>query len=373
VNESALHVVNAKPEEVNDMHFRRLHWALAIVIAAAIAVSGQVQKSATDWAEWETITPDGEEFTVSMPKNPTTEATIFPYHKMELKARLYLAKSPAGATLAIASLSGIKSDPSAYSDFARFNSYIDAFKNFFPPKVRTKETALTKLTLVSSRPFQGHTGRSYKMSIGELNGVAHAFATKKRFYVVVSLSTKKDEALEEKFLSSFMLPERQVEPPKVAAAPNANAGEQGVVENEQANENPTGQAMKQEGNVVSAGNESHTENPTSTGGNNNKNDNKNENNPPKEKRPINGGMLNGKAIYLPQPMAVPGETTGVVMVQVLIDEQGTVIDARAVSGPQHLHASAVTAARLARFTPTVLMGEPVKVAGTLSYNFGRSN
>lgn len=356
------------------MYFRRLHWALTIVLVTAIAVAGQVQKSATDWADWETITPDGEEFTVSMPKNPTTEATTFPYHKMMLKARLYLAKSPAGTTLAIASLSGIKSDPSSYSDFARFNSYIDAFKDFFPPKVRTKETALTKLTLVSSRPFQGHTGRSYKLAIGELNGVAHAFATKKRFYVVVSLNTKKDDALQEKFLSSFMLPERQVEQPKVANnAPNV---EQPLPENaEQANENPTGRALKQQDpNAVQVGNESHTDNPTTTvaSGNNNNNNNNNAKEPA-AKKPINGGMLNGKAIYLPQPLAVPGEATGVVLVQVLIDEQGTVIDARAVSGPQHLHASAMTAARLARFTPTTLMGEPVKVAGTLSYNFGRSN
>ncbi len=149
-----------------------------------------------------------------MPKNPTTESTTFPYHKMELNARLYLAKSSAGPVLAIASLSGIKSNPAAYTDFARFNSYMDAFKNFFPSKVRPKE-ALTKLTLVSSRPFHGHTGRSFKLTIGDLSGSVHAFATKKRFYAIVSLNTKKDEALEEKFLSSFVLPERQIEQPKV--------------------------------------------------------------------------------------------------------------------------------------------------------------
>ena len=61
------------------------------------------------------------------------------------------------------------------------------------------------------------------------------------------------------------------------------------------------------------------------------------------------------------------------MVQVLVDEQGSVIEARAISGPPHLLASAVTAARLARFTPTLLMGEPTRVSGTLSYNFARSN
>ena len=84
-------------------------------------------------------------------------------------------------------------------------------------------------------------------------------------------------------------------------------------------------------------------------------------------------MLNAKAIYLPIPEVPPGEVNGVVLVQILVDEQGSVIDARPVSGPQHLHAAAVNAARLARFNPTLLMGEPVKVSGTLSYNFVRSN
>ena len=188
-------------------------WRLRLLLLTALPLSAQVQKTAEAWTEWETISPEGEEFTVSMPKNPTTESTTFPYHKMELNARLYLAKSSAGPVLAIVSLSGIKSNPAQYTDFARFNSYVDAFKNFFPAEGSNKET-LTKLTLVSSRPFHGHTGRSYKLTIGDLSGSVHAFATRKRFYAIVSLNTKKDEALEEKFLSSFVLPERQIEPPK---------------------------------------------------------------------------------------------------------------------------------------------------------------
>jgi protein TonB len=84
-------------------------------------------------------------------------------------------------------------------------------------------------------------------------------------------------------------------------------------------------------------------------------------------------MLNGKAIYLPVPEVPSGEATGVVLVAILVDESGGVIEARAVSGPANLHAAAVAAARLARFNPTLLMGEPVRVSGTLSYNFVRSN
>jgi protein TonB len=352
------------------MHFRRLHLALAIALLTALPLSAQVQKPAEVWSEWETLSPENEEFTVLMPKAATKEATTFPYHKMELNARLYLASSSAGPVLSIVSLSGIKSDPAQYTEFARFNSYVDAFKNFFPAKVRSKET-LTRMTLVSSRPFHGHTGRTYKLTIGDLSGSLNAFVTRKRFYAIVSLNTKKDEALEEKFLSSFVLPERQAEPPKTAADVNA-ANQQNQVQPEgELPATPAGTEGNTDPNTATPNAANNQQNP---GQPNPKEQTPGQPNQPNQKRgPVAGGMLNAKAIYLPLPEAPPNEANGVVLVQILVDEQGTVIDARAVSGPQHLHAAAVNAARLARFNTTLLMGEPVKVSGTLSYNFVRSN
>jgi protein TonB len=352
------------------MYFRRLNLALGLILLAALPLSAQAPKSAAVWAEWETISPEGEEFTVSMPKNPTTESTTFPYHKMELSARLYLASSSAGPVLAITSLSGIKSDPAAYTEFARFNSYIDAFKTFFPAKVRSKET-LTKVVLVSSRPFHGHTGRSYKLTVGDLSGTLHAFVTRKRFYAIASLNTKKDDALEEKFLSSFELPERQIEQPKVVANADGsvNSNDQTIQQpNNEGNQavGSEGEVKPAEGNTETAANAAN--NPAPNAGQANSGQQQN----PK-RGPISGGVLNGKAIYLPVPDVPSGQATGVVMVAVVVDEQGTVIEARAVSGPPQLQAAAVSAARLARFSPTLLMGEPVRVSGTLSYNFVRSN
>jgi len=350
------------------MQVRRLHLTLIVLLLTALPLSAQVQKTA--WTEWETISPEGEEFTVSMPKNPTTESTTFPYHKMELKARLYMASSPAGPILAIASFSGIKSDPAQYTEFARFNSYIDAFKNFFPEKVRSKD-ALTKITLVSSRPFHGYTGRSYKLSIGDLSGSVNAFVTKKRFYAIVSLNTKKDDALEEKFLTSFELPDRQIEQPKTAST-----GEQ-VLNPDDPNAPKTDANARNRGGVQPEGDSNPqpagTEGSTDTAGAPNAPAAPGQNPGQPKRGPIAGGMLNGKAIYLPQPEVPPGDASGVVLVAVVVDEQGTVIEARAVAGPQHLYAAAVNAARLARFSPTMLMGEPVRVTGTLSYNFVRSN
>lgn len=350
------------------MYFRRLHLALAILLLSAFAFSAQAQKPADVWTEWESVSPENEEFTVLMPKNRTAESTTFPYHKMELNARLYLATSSAGPVLAIASLSGIKSDPAQYTEFARFNSYIDAFKNFFPAKVRTKETP-SRLTLVNSRPFRGHTGRSYKMTLGDLTGSVNAFVTRKRFYAIVTLNTKKDEALDEKFLSSFELPERVNEAPKITANTNVDPNATGQEAKNQI-QNNTGT----EGETELPPTPPNKENNTEAGAGNNQQPNPAPQNPQGQKRaPIAGGMLNGKALYLPLPEVPSGEATGVVLVQVLIDEQGTVLDAKAVSGPQHLQPAAVNAARLARFQPTLLAGEPVKVSGTLSYNFVRSN
>src|SRR5678815_5653925 len=95
--------------------------------------------------------------------------------------------------------------------------------------------------------------------------------------------------------------------------------------------------------------------------------------PTPPRAPISGGVLNGKAISLPKPTYPPiaraAHASGTVVVQVLIDENGSVVSARAVSGHPLLQAVAVSAARQARFSPTKLSGQPVKVTGVIQYNF----
>ncbi len=97
--------------------------------------------------------------------------------------------------------------------------------------------------------------------------------------------------------------------------------------------------------------------------------------PPKKEPPktISGGVLNGKATSLPKPPYPPAaravRASGAVSVQVLISETGSVISASAVNGHPLLRAAAVSAARGARFSPTMLSGQPVKVSGVITYNF----
>ena len=88
---------------------------------------------------------------------------------------------------------------------------------------------------------------------------------------------------------------------------------------------------------------------------------------------INGGILNRKASELPKAeypaAALAVGATGTVVVNVLIDEGGNIIQATAVSGHPLLRSSAVAAAQKARFVPTMLNGQPVRVSGTLTYAF----
>lgn len=88
---------------------------------------------------------------------------------------------------------------------------------------------------------------------------------------------------------------------------------------------------------------------------------------------VSGGVVNGKAISLPPPpypaAARAVGAKGAVSVQVTIDENGNVISATAVSGPALLRSAAAAAARNAKFRPTLLSNQPVKVKGVIIYNF----
>jgi len=95
--------------------------------------------------------------------------------------------------------------------------------------------------------------------------------------------------------------------------------------------------------------------------------------PPKPPRVVSKGVITGLAIYLPKPaytqMAKQVRAQGSISVQVLIDETGRVVSAKALGGSPFLTVEAQKAAMQARFSPTMLGNQPVKVSGVITYNF----
>jgi TonB family protein len=95
--------------------------------------------------------------------------------------------------------------------------------------------------------------------------------------------------------------------------------------------------------------------------------------PPTSNAPVSAGLRNSKAIRLPKPSlpatAKAAKASGTVLVNVLVDENGNVMTADAVSGHPLLREAAEQAARIAHFQPTLVGGQRVKVKGSISYNF----
>jgi TonB family protein len=330
-----------------------LHIALPL-IALLVTLSGSVAVVAAQSADWETLRPDDEEFSVEMPKGSTFATAKEPYHKMELNTRVYLSQTPNGPVFAVVSLSGIKSNPASYTEMQRFNSYVDAFKTLFPPKLKGK-AAPVKLTLEGEKNLYGHAGRQYRMSIGDASGTVQAFVTRRRFYAVAYLNPKKDDAVKEEFLSSFVLQQRMDQPTATPQSPAvaSTTGDTPTGTDANGRENPPNSNAAKP--VESKPGEQEGES--------------------KKARSVAGGVLNSKALSLPRPdypaEAKSAGVSGAVAIQVTVDETGNVIEAKAVSGHPLLQPVSVNAALQAKFAPTSLMGEPVKVTGVIIFNFAK--
>jgi TonB family protein len=88
---------------------------------------------------------------------------------------------------------------------------------------------------------------------------------------------------------------------------------------------------------------------------------------------VSSGVLEGSAVKKVQPLYPPeakaAKVSGAVRIQILVSEEGNVIEAVVVEGPVLLRESALAAARQWVFRPTELAGQPVKLAGILNFKF----
>jgi Ca-activated chloride channel homolog len=84
-------------------------------------------------------------------------------------------------------------------------------------------------------------------------------------------------------------------------------------------------------------------------------------------------VLQGSATKKVQPaypaIAKAARAQGVVQVQITVDENGEVIDARVINGHPMFRDAALQGAKQWRFKPTELSGKPVKTQGILTFNF----
>ena len=89
--------------------------------------------------------------------------------------------------------------------------------------------------------------------------------------------------------------------------------------------------------------------------------------------PIHQGVIQGTALVRVQPAypedARRAKISGKVVIEVVVDECGRVVKASKVAGRSELAPAAIVAAEGWRFSPTTMMDVPVKVIGTITFNF----
>lgn len=95
--------------------------------------------------------------------------------------------------------------------------------------------------------------------------------------------------------------------------------------------------------------------------------------PEKATGPLHVGSLLSFATRQTAPIYPPAarstRTTGVVRVEVMVDENGEVVEIQRTSGPSMLQSAAKDAVLKWRFRPFVRDGQPVRATGFISFNF----
>ncbi len=85
------------------------------------------------------------------------------------------------------------------------------------------------------------------------------------------------------------------------------------------------------------------------------------------------GLLIGKIVHMPRPDYLPeakqAGISGSVVFKITVDETGKVIAVKSLCGHPLLVKGAEASITQARYKPTIIAGQPVKVIGFAIYNF----
>ncbi len=272
--------------------------------------------------EWQKIAPVEESFTVLMPTQALAVSRVIPLHDNSVPGRVYYSLHNKRRYLIV---SFARTTPEQMISLSNFGEFVRAMEQSFV----TKDGENRSLTFDQDLSDKSGIVKRYHLQIGEYKGVARFMGNDKNFYAQMVIGADESDPDVRRFFSSF----QTVPASETRDGKNIVAISEGFVVNPDFPPEPW----------------------------------------PKAAGPIIGGVLNGKAITLARP-GYPKEARkhheeGMVKVRIIIDESGNVISAQAIEGPESLRAASVDAASRSRFTPTRLMGQPVKVSGIIIYNF----
>ena len=275
--------------------------------------------------QWKKIAPLGESFTIAMPTFAHGVSRVIPLSATRSVSASVLYSVANGRRYAVASF--VRTTDERVPSLSNFPEFAIAMEW----SLTTAEGTTGSLTFHQDLSEGSTVIKQYQLQLGEYKGVARFIATEARLYALVVTGADANDSDAQRFLSSFVIGKTNDD-----AEPSATKV------------------------ITKSGGYADQELPPEPW--------------PRKSNPISGGVLNGKALSLARPeypkAARKNCDEGQVRVRIVIDEFGKVISAEAIEGAESLREAAIDAAYKSRFTPTRLMGQPVKVSGIIVYNFG---
>jgi len=314
---------------------------LFALVASAAAAQRQFSR------EWFRVAPEDEEFAVLFPEVNFRIRRELPFGpKVTLKPASFEINNR-GTSFSVISFS--KSEAGTPKTLEEF---VEGFGIALSKNVGG---AHAEMRFERESKLDGRAFRQFGLKVGDASGSARIYETAEHFYVVTAIGEQGASGAGARFQDSFSLDKSA--PPRVplsetvdvltSPAPNAPA--------------PLWLAAGGTRTISPAASEDTAHAPDAgTSGRG-------------DRMIVSGDVLNGKAVAKPAPVYPPiakaARASGTVVVQIIVDEEGYVISAQAVSGHPLLQQAASVAARQVRFAPTRLGGQPVKVSGVITYNF----
>lgn len=301
---------------------------------------------------WQKIAPVGHTFSVMMPTRATVVSRRVRVSETEsIPVALYYSIFEGKRFVAVGFY---KTSAETIPALSSFEKFVEGMEHSLRANEKVKS-----LKFARNLSAGGARGKQYQLVLGEYSGVAHFLASEKGFYALVMIGGDQKDRAAERFFSSFHVGDVNTDE---AASGVSNSGtmlgsKDSTPKSSTAEESPA--PAKGVVTLVKPAEDSNADELPQPW--------------PELNGPITGGVVNGKAIKLVQPQypaaARNKHESGQVKVQIVINEVGNVIAAQALNGSASLKAAAEGAAWQCRFTPTFLMGQPVKVSGVIIYNF----
>jgi TonB family protein len=274
-------------------------------------------------SEWQKIAPLGESFTVLMPTHARSASRLIPLNDRDkIPARVFYSVDGDRRYVIVPF---VKSKPDRVLGLSSFPDFLRAMEF----SLSSKQGETRSVTFDTDLSDGSRLVRQYVLQMGEQKGVARFSADENSFYAQIVIGADKNDSDVKRFLTSLRV-----------GSENDDSDATNVV-------------------TVSEGARGNPDVPPDPW--------------PTRFSPISGGVLNGKALSLAKPeypkAARKNRDEGPVRVRIVIDEFGKVISAEAIEGADSLREAATDAAYKSLFTPTRLMGQPVRVSGIIVYNF----